>query len=76
MFELAEAADELEAEGEEGQAKVLAMHSDVQADITAVGTEIQGDALHLYSTSPIHPKRCHGCLDVLVMSDSSRGNAQ
>jgi hypothetical protein len=64
MFELAEAADELEVEGEEGQAKVLAMHSDVQADIAAVGTEIQGDALHLHSTSPIHSKCCHGFLDV------------
>jgi hypothetical protein len=74
MFELAEAADELEVEGEKGQAKVLAMHSDVHADIVAVGTEIQGDALHLHSTSPIHSKCCYGCVKRLVLSDSSRGN--
>ena len=75
MFELAEAADELEVEGEEEQAKVLAMHSDVQADIAAVGTEIQGDALHLHSTSPIHPRYFYGFLYVLVLSDSSSSNA-
>lgn len=48
MFELAEAADELEGEGEEGQASVLAMHKDIKASIAAIGTEIQGNALHLH----------------------------
>ena len=76
MFELAEAADELEVEGEEGQAQVLAMHSDVQADIAAVGTEIQGDPLRLHSTSTFYLRYCYVFLDVMVMSDSSRGNAQ
>lgn len=76
MFELAEAADELEVEGEEEQAKVLAMHSDVEADIVAVGTEIQGNALHLHSSSTILPRYCYGLLDVLVLSDSIRPNTQ
>lgn len=48
MFELAEAADELEGEGEAGQASVLAMHKDIKASIAAIGTEIQGNALHLH----------------------------
>ena len=74
MFELAEAADELEGEGEAGQASVLAMHKDIKASIAAIGTEIQGNALHLHLPChmPYYAMLCYS--DIIRLQVMSMSN--
>lgn len=43
MFELAETAEEISGEGEEGQEEVLAMLSDIRRTIEHLSLEIQGN---------------------------------
>jgi hypothetical protein len=43
MFELAETADELSGEGEEGQEAVSSMLCDIERSVERLSVEIQGD---------------------------------
>jgi hypothetical protein len=45
MFELAETADELSGEGEEGQEAVSAMLCDIERSVERISVQIQGDQI-------------------------------
>jgi stress response protein SCP2 len=49
MFELAETADELSGEGEEGQEAVSAMLCDIERSVERISVQIQGDWVGYFS---------------------------